>query len=56
VKLFADLAPKTVENFVSLAEGTKSGKRSYERPRIPSRDSELMIQGGSGRLRTAVVR
>jgi cyclophilin family peptidyl-prolyl cis-trans isomerase len=28
IKLFADKVPLTVENFVSLAEGTKTGSRS----------------------------
>ena len=30
VRLFADKAPKTVENFVGLAEGTKTGKPFYD--------------------------
>src|SRR5689334_1167004 len=29
-RLFADRAPKTVENFVSLAEGGKTGKPFYD--------------------------
>jgi peptidyl-prolyl cis-trans isomerase A (cyclophilin A) len=30
VKLFAEQAPRTVENFVGLAEGTKTGKPFYD--------------------------
>ena len=30
IKLFADQAPKTVENFVGLAEGAKTGKPFYD--------------------------
>ena len=29
-RLFADEAPNTVENFVSLADGTKTGKPFYD--------------------------
>ena len=30
VKLFADKAPNTVNNFVSLADGSKTGKPFYD--------------------------
>ena len=32
VKLFADKAPNTVDNFVALADGTKTGSRSTTAP------------------------
>ena len=46
VKLFADLAPKTVENFVSLAEGSKTGKRFYDGLVFHRVIPNFMIQGG----------
>jgi len=46
VKLFADLAPKTVENFVSLAEGAKTGKRFYDGLIFHRVIPNFMIQGG----------
>src|SRR5437762_5164306 len=46
VKLFADRAPKTVENFVGLAEGTKSGKRFYDGLVFHRVIPDFMIQGG----------
>ncbi len=30
IRLFAAQAPRTVENFVSLADGTKTGKPFYD--------------------------
>jgi len=46
VKLFADKAPKTVENFVSLAEGTKTGKPFYNGTVFHRVIPDFMIQGG----------
>jgi peptidyl-prolyl cis-trans isomerase A (cyclophilin A) len=46
VKLFADRAPKTVENFVSLAEGTKTGKPFYDGTIFHRVIPDFMIQGG----------
>ncbi len=46
VKLFADKAPRTVENFVSLAEGTKTGKPFYEGTIFHRVIPKFMIQGG----------
>jgi len=46
VKLFEDKAPKTVENFVSLAEGTKTGKRFYDGLIFHRVIPNFMIQGG----------
>lgn len=56
VKLFADKAPKTVENFVGLAEGTKewSDPKSNKKVKTPFYDGlkfhrvipNFMIQGG----------
>jgi len=45
-RLFADRAPKTVENFVSLAEGTKTGKRFYDGLIFHRVIPDFMIQGG----------
>ncbi len=45
-KLYADKAPKTVENFVSLAEGTKTGKRFYDNLIFHRVIPNFMIQGG----------
>ena len=39
VKLFADKAPNTVNNFVSLADGSKTGKPFYDGTMFPSRHS-----------------
>jgi peptidyl-prolyl cis-trans isomerase A (cyclophilin A) len=46
IKLFSDLVPKTVENFVSLAEGTKTGKPFYDGTIFHRVIPDFMIQGG----------
>ena len=46
VKLFADKAPKTVENFVSLAEGAKTGKPFYDGLVFHRVIPNFMVQGG----------
>ena len=46
IKLFADKAPKTVENFVSLADGSKTGKRFYDGLIFHRVIPNFMIQGG----------
>jgi peptidyl-prolyl cis-trans isomerase A (cyclophilin A) len=46
IKLFADKAPKTVENFVSLAEGTKTGTPFYDGTVFHRVIPDFMIQGG----------
>jgi peptidyl-prolyl cis-trans isomerase A (cyclophilin A) len=46
VRLFADKAPKTVDNFVSLAEGTKTGKPFYDGTVFHRVIPDFMIQGG----------
>jgi len=46
IKLFGDLAPRTVENFVSLAEGTKTGKPFYDGTIFHRVIPDFMIQGG----------
>jgi len=46
VRLLADKAPKTVENFVSLAEGTKTGKPFYDGTIFHRVIPNFMIQGG----------
>jgi peptidyl-prolyl cis-trans isomerase A (cyclophilin A) len=45
-KLFADKAPKTVENFVTLADGTKTGKPFYNGLIFHRVIPNFMIQGG----------
>src|SRR5512146_437301 len=45
-KLFADQAPRTVENFVSLAEGTKTGKPFYDGTIFHRVIPDFMAQGG----------
>ena len=46
VKLYADKAPRTVENFVSLAEGTKTGNPFYNGTIFHRVIPGFMIQGG----------
>ena len=46
LKLFADKAPLTVENFVSLAEGGKTGKPFYDGTVFHRVIPDFMIQGG----------
>ena len=46
VKLFQDEAPKTVQNFVDLAEGTKTGKPFYDGLIFHRVIPDFMIQGG----------
>jgi len=46
VKLFADKAPKTVANFVSLADGSKTGTPFYNGTVFHRVIPDFMIQGG----------
>jgi peptidyl-prolyl cis-trans isomerase A (cyclophilin A) len=46
VRLFDDKAPKTVQNFVDLAEGTKTGKPFYDGIIFHRVIPNFMIQGG----------
>ncbi len=46
LRLFPDKAPKTVENFVSLADGTKTGKPFYDGTIFHRVIPDFMIQGG----------
>ena len=46
VKLYSDKAPKTVENFVGLADGTKTGKPFYDGTIFHRVIPDFMIQGG----------
>ncbi len=46
IRLFADKAPLTVENFVSLAEGVKTGKPFYDGLVFHRVIPGFMIQGG----------
>jgi peptidyl-prolyl cis-trans isomerase A (cyclophilin A) len=46
LKLFADKVPLTVENFLSLAEGTKTGKPFYDGTVFHRVIPDFMIQGG----------
>jgi peptidyl-prolyl cis-trans isomerase A (cyclophilin A) len=46
VKLFADHAPKTVDNFIQLAEGKKTGKPFYDGTIFHRVIPDFMIQGG----------
>jgi peptidyl-prolyl cis-trans isomerase A (cyclophilin A) len=46
VSLFEDKAPRTVENFVSLADGSKTGKPFYDGTIFHRVIPNFMIQGG----------
>ena len=46
IKLFAEHAPRTVENFIGLAEGTKTGKPFYDGTVFHRVIPNFMIQGG----------
>ncbi|HZT28487.1 MAG TPA: peptidylprolyl isomerase [Bryobacteraceae bacterium] len=46
IKLYADKAPRTVENFVGLAEGTKTGQPFYDGTIFHRVIPGFMIQGG----------
>ena len=46
VKLFQEEVPKTVQNFVELAEGTKTGKPFYDGIIFHRVIPDFMIQGG----------
>jgi len=46
IKLHADKVPNTVENFVSLAEGTKTGKPFYDDTIFHRVIPDFMVQGG----------
>ena len=46
IKLFAEQAPRTVENFIGLAEGTKTGKPFYDGTVFHRVIPNFMIQGG----------
>ena len=46
IKLFADKAPNTVNNFVSLADGSKTGKPFYDGTVFHRVIPDFMIQGG----------
>ena len=45
-KLFADKAPNTVNNFVTLADGSKTGKPFYDGTVFHRVIPDFMIQGG----------
>ena len=46
IRLFADRVPRTVENFVNLAEGKKTGKPFYDGTIFHRVIPDFMIQGG----------
>ena len=46
LKLYADKAPRTVENFVGLADGSKTGKPFYDGTVFHRVIPDFMIQGG----------
>ena len=45
-KLFAEKTPRTVENFVTLADGTKTGKPFFDGTIFHRVIPDFMIQGG----------
>jgi peptidyl-prolyl cis-trans isomerase A (cyclophilin A) len=45
-RLYADKAPRTVENFVALADGTKTGKPFFDGTVFHRVIPDFMIQGG----------
>jgi|ERR1041385_162082 peptidyl-prolyl cis-trans isomerase A (cyclophilin A) len=45
-RLFADKTPRTVENFVTLADGTKTGKPFFDGTIFHRVIPDFMIQGG----------
>src|SRR5712672_521454 len=47
IKLFADKVPNTVNNFVTLADGTKTGKPFYDGTVFHRVIPDFMIQGGA---------
>jgi len=46
IRLFADRVPRTVENFISLVEGAKTGKPFYDGTIFHRVIPDFMIQGG----------
>jgi len=46
IRLFAEQAPRTVENFIALAEGIKTGKPFYDGTIFHRVIPNFMIQGG----------
>ncbi len=46
LRLFAEEAPRTVQNFTDLAEGTKTGKPFYDGTVFHRVIPDFMIQGG----------
>jgi peptidyl-prolyl cis-trans isomerase A (cyclophilin A) len=46
VRLFADKAPRTVENFVTLADGSKTGTPFYDGTVFHRVIPDFMVQGG----------
>ena len=46
MKLFADKAPNTVQNFTDLAEGVKTGKPFYDGQVFHRVIPDFMVQGG----------
>jgi peptidyl-prolyl cis-trans isomerase A (cyclophilin A) len=46
IELFEDRVPRTVENFVGLAEGTKTGKPFYDGLIFHRVIPDFMVQGG----------